>query len=282
LQKYLDQAITWARYVGAVWRSRTGHDTLIARYRATSSDQIFTIIGPGGTLNDLSEADFQRIEAGVSACINMAGVAPIAFDIYSIEAIADPHQANSLAAKMQSQSKPAMFWHQNRSKHDTAHIRMLTQTYPTHSYIRASVSFRRRLDSFHHVFRTVLRPRIFDRPNLRVNFALTGSVARLVLLACALGYRRIAFAGIDLGATRYFWQEATHMRGQPVWMDVNGSFDPAPTATSFQGIGGRVVPNLFEFLRCLKTDSGVALEFTTIDPKGRSALTEFLNRELNA
>ncbi len=280
MQEYLDQAITWARYRAAAWRMRGQDDHLIAQYRAKSVDQVFTIVGSGGTVNDLTEADCARIEAGVSACINMGGVAPLAFDIYSIEAIPDAHQSDSLAAAVRAQTKPAIFWFQNRAKHNSPHIRALTSAFPTHAYARASVSVRKRLPSYRHVFRHVMRSRVFDQPNLNVNFALTGSVARLVLLACALGYRKIAFVGIDLGTTKYFWQEGASLRGQAPWQDLHGAFDPKPTAASFQGTGGLVVPTLFDFLRSLHEDAGVALKFSTIDPKGRSRLTAFLRDEL--
>lgn len=279
MQEYLDQLITLARYAGARWRSRGQDDRLIARYRTTDPKAVFTICGAGGTLNDLSEADLQEIERGTSAAINMAGVAPIAFDIYSIEALSDPHQSASLAAKMKGQTKPAIFWFQNRSKHDSPEIRALTEHFPTHAYIRVSVSVRKRLTSYRHVFRTVMRRRVFETPDLNLNFALTGSVARLVLLACALGYRRIRFVGIDLGTTRYFWQEGVALRGVAPWQDVHGTFNPRPDAKSFQGKGSLVVPTLLDFLRSLKEDAPVALEFSTLDPAGRSQLTTFLRDE---
>jgi hypothetical protein len=281
MHKYLDQAITLARHAGARWRVRGADDSLIARYRAPDAQAVFTIVGSGGTVNDLSEADMQEIERGTSACINMAGVAPIAFDIYSIEAISDAHQSDSLAAKVAAQGKPAIFWFQNRSKHDSPHIRALTGRFPTHSYTRVSVSVRKRLESYRHVFRTVMRRRVFETPDLNVNFALTGSVARLVLLACALGYRRIRFVGIDLGSTRYFWQEGVALRGVAPWQDVNGAFNPRPDASSFQGRGGLVVPTLQDFLRSLHEDAPVRLEFSTLDPAGRSLLTTFLRDELH-
>lgn len=108
MQRYLDQAITLLRLAGARWRTR-GQDTgLISQNRTTDPQAVFTIVGSGATVNDLSEAEMREIEAGVSACINMAGVAPIAFDIYSIEAIADTRQSDSLAAKLRGQDKPAI------------------------------------------------------------------------------------------------------------------------------------------------------------------------------
>ncbi|MDM7932030.1 hypothetical protein [Tabrizicola sp.] len=156
----------------------------------------------------------------------------------------------------------------------------MTGAFPTHAYVRVSVSVRRRLDSYRHVLRTVIRPHVFGRPDLTINFAFTGSVARLVLLACALGYRRIRFVGIDLGSTPYFWREGMALRGVAPWVDVNGTFNPKPDASSFQGRGGKVVSDLFEFLRSLHEEAGVALEFSTLDPKGRSRLTAFFRDEL--
>lgn len=282
MHRYVDQAITLARHAGARWRVRGQDDSLIARYRAADGQAVFTIVGSGGTVNDLSEADMQEIERGTSACINMAGVAPIAFDIYSIEAIGDAHQSDSLAAKVAAQAKPSIFWFQKRSKHDSPHIRALTERFPTHSYVRASVSVRQRLSSYRHVFRKVISPRVFGAADLNVNFALTGSVARLVLLACALGYRRIRFVGIDLGSTRYFWQEGVALRGAEPWQDLHGAFNPRPDARSFQGRGGAVVPTLQDFLRSLHEDAPARLEFSTIDPKERSLLTRFLRDELYA
>ena len=277
----LDAAITRARYVGARLRTFWQSDHLIARYRCTSADQIFYIVGAGGSVNDLSEADCQRIEAGISASINMACTAPIAFDICSLELIADQHQADSVAAKLAGQAKPALIWFQKRARHENAYIRDLGQRFPMHSYRRASVSVRRRLHTYRHIFRAVMRRRVFVNPDLNVSFALTGTVARLVLLACALGYRNICFVGVDLGSTPYFWQENRALRGVAPWRDVNGTFDPKPTVANFQG-GSRVVPSLFDFLRSLHEDAGVSLTFSTIDPAGRSRLTAYLRDDLYA
>ena len=101
-----------------------------------------------------------------------------------------------------------------------------------------------------------------------------------MLLACAVGYRRICFVGIDLGTTRYFWQEGVILRGVAPWQDLHGACNPKPDAASFQGAGGRVVPVLFDFLRSLHEDAGIRLVFSTLDSKGRSRLTTFLRDEL--
>jgi hypothetical protein len=147
-----------------------------------------------------------------------------------------------------------------------------------HSYRRASVSVRRRLSSFVHVYRGFMAERVFERPNLNVCFALTGTVARLVLLAGMLGYRQVCFVGVDLNGTPYFWQEGRALRGQPPWVDESGLYDPKPSAANFQG-GSRVVPNLFDFLTTLIADRRAPLSFSVLDPGNRSALTPFLTAE---
>lgn len=170
----------------------------------------------------------------------------------------------------------------------TAHRKGLNSNHTIHSkapvsifaYKRASVSVRKRLETYRHIFRTVMRPRLFDSADLRVSFAVTGSLARLTLLGCALGYRRFCYVGIDLGSTPYFWQEAKGLRGAAPWQDKSGLYNPKPTVTDFQ-TAPDVVPGFFDFLRILKAEGGQDLSFETLDPKGRSRLTQFLRDDLN-
>lgn len=273
--------ITWLRYLGAKFRTRGRDDSLIAQFRSDAPDQVFYIVGSGGTVNDLSVADCEKIENGVSVSLNMGGVAPLAFSIYSIEAVNSAHQKDSLARKVRDQSKSAVFWHQDRKKHASSHIDALEREFPMHRYVRASVSVNRDVATFRRIFRDVMRPRVFDAPDLNICFAVTGSVARATLLGCALGYRRFCYVGVDLGSTRYFWHEDHQLRGAEPWQDLDHFYDPNPDVSNFQG-GPRVVPTFFEFLKTLHDESGRDLEFTTIDPKGRSLLTEFLKTGLRA
>ena len=267
--------ITRLRYAGAWLRTRGMDDAPLARFRATAPDQTFYIIGAGASVNDLSEADCRRIEAGTSASINMAALLPLEIDITSLELIADAHQADAIAARLSARRKPPLIWYQNRKKHDTEHWQALKQSFSVFAYRRASVSVRKRLDTYRYIFGRVMRPRLFDGADLRISFAVTGSVARLTLLGCALGYRRFCFVGIDLGSTPYFWQEATGLRGAPQWQDKSGRFNPKPTVDDFQ-TSAKVVPSFHDFLRILHEDSGVPLHFETLDPKGRSNLTKAL------
>jgi hypothetical protein len=276
---HLHSAVTRLRYVGARWQSRRLDPTPLLALRARNIGDVFYILGAGASVNDLSEADCQKIEGATSASINMAGLLPIEADITSLEYIADAHQAESLAARLRSRSKPTLIWFQDRKRHYNDHIARLESEFPTFRYKRASVSVRKRLDTYQHIFRNVIRPRMFDDADVRVSFAVTGSLARLTLLGCALGYRKFCYAGIDLGSTPYFWQEPKGLRGQPQWVDDGGFFNPSPTVNDFQA-SARVVPSFFEFLRILKQDAGVSLEFTTLDPKGRSHLTRFLQEDL--
>jgi hypothetical protein len=281
LHAHFHAVLTHMRYVGAQLQSRRRDPAALRALQARSPEDVFYILGAGASVNDLSEADCRRIEAATSATINMAGLLPIEADITSLEYVKDSHQAASLAANLRARkAKPVLIWFQDRRRYDNAHIAALEAEFPTFRYKRASVSVRKRLDTYRHIFDRVMRPRLFDRTDLRVSFAVTGSLARLTLLGCALGYRRFCYAGIDLGSTPYFWQEPRGLRDAPQWVDEGGFFSPRPIAADFQA-SGRVVPSFYEFLRILKDDAGVPLEFTTLDPKGRSNLTRFLQEDLN-
>jgi hypothetical protein len=281
LHARLNALITRARYIGAQLQTRGKDDAPLRRFRATAPDQVFYIIGAGASVNDLSEADCARIEAGTSASINMAALLPLEVDITSLELVADAHQSASIAASLKARKKPVLIWYQDRAKHHTPHWEALRQLFPVFAYKRASVSVRKRLETYRHIFRKIIRPRLFDGADLRVSFAVTGSLARLTLLGCALGYRRFCYVGIDLGSTPYFWQEAKGLRGAPQWQDNTGLYNPKPTVADFQA-SPRVVPSFYDFLRILKVESGQDLVFETLDPKGRSNLTRFLSDDLNA
>jgi hypothetical protein len=114
---------------------------------------------------------------------------------------------------------------------------------------------------------------VFERPNLRVCFAVTGSVARLTLLGLALGYRRIYFSGIDLGSTPYFWLDDRTDSNQKT-PNLSSDYTVASVGAMRQGSGG-AVPNFFEFLTAL-SHARNDLDFATFDPKRRSLLTPFL------
>lgn len=279
LHARINTLITSARYLGAQMQTRGLDDAPLRRFRATAPDQVFYIIGAGASVNDLSEEDCARIEAATSASINMAALLPLEVDITSLELVADAHQAASIAGCLGARKKPVLIWYQDRVKHHTPHWETLRRQFPVFAYKRASVSVRKRLETYRHIFRTVMRPRLFEKADLRVSFAVTGSVARLTLLGCALGYRRFCFVGIDLGSTPYFWQEAHVLRGAAPWQDKSGLYNPKPTVADFQ-TAPTVVPGFFDFLRILWAEGGQDLSFETLDPKGRSRLTQFLRDDL--
>ncbi len=273
----IDLWITKARYLGAWLRTRGVDTTRLGQYRASGPQDVFYIIGAGGTVNDLSEADITAIEAGTSACINMAAVAPIAFDLYSLELVEYDADYRAIAEKLRNQTKPALIWYQNRKKHETEWIAKLAREFPVFRYARVSVSVRKKLAVFDHIWAKFMARRVLDTPDLALSFALTGSVARLTLLALALGFKRIGFVGVDLGSTPYFWLEERSLRGQTQWGEASGDYVQPSLGAARQG-SGATVPNFYEFLDKLRASDRTVSMFT-IDPHKRSNLTKFLETD---
>lgn len=270
----MDLWITRARYLGAWLRTRDVDTAAIATYRAKTPQDTFYIIGAGGTVNDLSEDDIAAIEAGTSACINMAAVAPIAFDIYSLELVAHEAHYRAIAAKLRAQEKPALIWFQNRAKHETDWLAQLEFEFPLFRYTRVSVSVRRRLAVWQAVWTRFVGPRVLNAPDLALGFAVTGSVARLTLLALSLGYRHIGFVGVDLGSTPYFWLEDRQLRDQPPWVDGSGVYAGVSIGAVSQ-TSATIVPNVTQFLASLR-QTIPDLDLFTLDPAARSNLTGHL------
>jgi hypothetical protein len=269
----LDLAVTALRWHGARFRARGTDTAPLAALRAQGPEEVFHIVGPGGTLNDLGPEERGRINAGMSASVNMAVLAPLDFRLCSLEAVLEECDRAAIAAALRAKTRPPVLWFQDRAKHDNAHVRALEREFGFYRYRRASVSVRRNLATFRYLLRAFILPRVLTRPDLAVSFALCGSVARLVLLALSLGYRRIAFAGVDLGSTQYFWLEETPPT--PTLATVlSAGYQVMSTGAVQQG-GGGVVPNLFDFLAAL-ADEIPDLQFSTLDPAGRSRLTPFL------
>jgi len=275
---WLHLGITALRYSGAVWGTR-GQDTApIERFRANSPVALFTIFGPGASINDLTSSEHAAISKGTSAAVNMAALAPLDFDICSLEAFVDQRDLMAYQQALVQKSRPPLLWYQDRAKHENEMIARLDSEFGLYRYRRASVSVKKDLRNFELVLRKLILPNVFERPNLRVCFAVTGSVARLTLLGLALGYRRIFFSGIDLGSTPYFWLD-NRTEPDPRAHDLSSNYTVASVGAMRQGSGG-AVPNFFEFLTALSR-ARVDLEFATFDPKRRSRLTPFLENLKN-
>lgn len=271
--RWLHGMATLLRLAGARLRSRGRDPSAIAAFAASGPEATFTILGAGASVNDLTPADIARIEAGTTASINMAALLPIRLDIVSLELVASQGQFDAIDAALARQAGDFVIWFQDRKKHRNGFSRALAERYPFFAYRRASVSTGRSLDIYRAQFRRIIAPQVFaPNPDLRVSFALTGSVARLVLLGCSLGYRRFGFAGVDLGATPYFWQEEAWAAHPDRWRDDSPVWTSGATVAHYLSPAAPV-PNVPDFLRILREDSPVPLEFFTIDPKGRSRLT---------
>lgn len=270
LMAWANLLLTALRYQAAVIATAGQSTAPLARFRATEPGAVFTIVGAGGTVNDLTSAYRAQIAGGVCASINMAALAPMDFDICSTEAFVAQTDLEAFLAALREKSRVPLIWHQNRARHENALIARLEAEVGLYRYRRASVSVHGDVRNFELAFRRFVAPRVFGRPNLRVCFALTGSVARLVLLAASLGYRHIRFVGVDLGSTPYFWLEQPGASTPALSAD----YQTTSLGATRQGAGG-VVPDFFQFIREIKSHQP-DLDLATFDPKGRSRLTPFL------
>lgn len=274
MEPWFHLTLTRARYFFANRRTKARDVSAIRALQPSSVRETFFILGAGASLNDLSEAELQAIESATSAAINMAAIAPINCDLYAMEEILSEADCDILLSALQKKSKRGLIWYQDRSKYEYPQTKRLETNYPFYRYLRASVSIKGSIANFRYAWRNYMMKKVFEEPNFAVSFALTGTVARLVLLAISLGYRRIGFSGVDLGATPYFWIESKWMRG--VEIEVSRSSDYRTTSVGAIRQGGKgVVPNLYDFLTEIRLTSP-EISFFTVDPKKRSNLTHYL------
>jgi hypothetical protein len=273
LVQRLDLVVTALRWHGARFRARKTDTTPVSSLRAQDPTAVFYIVGPGGTLNDLGPEERSMISTGMSASVNMAVLAPLDFRICGLEAVLENRDCAAIAEAIRAKTHPPLLWFQDRAKYDNEHVRMLEHDFGLYRYRRVSVSVRRNLATFRYLLRAFMLPRMLNRPDLAVSFALCGSVARLVLFALSLGYRRISFAGVDLGSTQYFWLEGKQA-DEIHAVELSQDYKEMSRGALRQG-GNEAVPNLFEFLRALSEEIP-EVSFATIDPCERSRLTAFL------
>ncbi|MDM7932023.1 hypothetical protein [Tabrizicola sp.] len=266
--------LTSMRYAAAVRATRDQDCTPLERLRARTSKSVFTIVGPGATINDLGHAERAVMAAGVTAAVNMAALASMDFDLCSLEAMTNRADHHAYRVSLLAKSRLPLLWFQDRARHASPFVDELDQEFGLYRYRRASVSIERDLGTFRFILNRFMLPRVLERPNLRVSFALTGSIARLTLLALSLGYRDIRFAGVDLGSTAYFWLERPQ---EMVASELSAEYQRMSPGALRMG-GGGSVPNLFEFLQAL-LDEVPGLQFQTFDPRGRSRLTPFLYQQ---
>lgn len=282
----LHSAITWVRYCGSKLQTRNQNDDIIRQFTCKDRDDVFYIVGTGGSLCDLSDGDCAKIEAGTSICINLAITADIAFDLASLEYIPDDHILDAYSSNACKRGKTTVFWFQKRSKYENNYLDSLRKEFTVHSYKRISVSANRDLDIYHNAYQKIMRPAIFEKADFNISFATVGSIARATLLGLGLGYRHICFVGIDLNSNPYFWTDIPQPRGGKAFEDKSGFYNYAPRSGLSQAgksVLNRVpkVPNFYDFLRILHNDPKTPnIEFTSLDPKGRSDLTRFLQQEL--
>ena len=284
--RVLHGAITRLRYWGTKVSVRGRSDADIRQFSCRTPTDIFYIVGTGGSLCDLSNADCELIEAGTSICINLAITADIAFDLASLEYIPDPHILDAYQSNAQKYGKTAVFWFQKRSKYENAQLDALRQKCTIHDYKRVSVSTNRDLGIYERAYRKIVRPATFQKPDFNMSFANVGSVARTTLLGLGLGYRRICYVGVDLNSNPYFWTSSPQPRCGKAFEDKSGYYNYAPRAGLRQA-GESVldsipkVPNFYDFLHILNSDAGTPeIEFSTLDPNGQSSLTKFLESEI--
>lgn len=244
-----------------------GDGALLRPIRPASDDEVFFIVGTGASLNDLRPQDWQAIASGRSASVNMAILAPVAFDLCSFEFMPNAFLAETVASRLRAHGGRGVLWVQDRAEHRSPHLETLAAEFPMHRYRPVDVSTGGRIDILRRVWALGMRGRILVRPDFRLCHALIGSVARVVLLGLALGYRRICLAGFDQNANPYFWQEGRMPGGGPPWHDQSGVY-AAPPRSGLVQAGGL---SLRDFLVMLADHEGVG--FSVIDPARRSALS---------
>lgn len=272
--RLFDLSVTALRWYGARFRARKLDTAPLAAHRATGPEDVFYIVGPGGTLNDLNAADRDRINNGTSASVNMAVLAPFDFRICSVEAILNQRDEFAIAAALRKKTRPPLIWFQNRAKYDSEHIRAVEREFPFYRYCRASVSVRGNLRTFYYILHHFMRKRLIEQPDLSVCFAMCGSIARLVMLALSLGYRRICFAGVDLGSTQYYWLEENPALDPSGADQISDIYKVMSKGALSQG-GAEMAPNFFQFVEAIARECP-EVRFSTLDPRQRSRLTQYL------
>lgn len=273
LKSELNFAITAVRAFGVQLRTPISDPSMLHQFKATQTKDTFYVMGPGGSLNDLTADHLARIQAGTSISINLAVLAPIDFDFCAQEAVHAQSDLEVIQAALRAKSNPVI-WFQNREKYNNDWMKTLEREFDFYRYRRISVSVKGDFPSFQTVWDRLIAPHIFEKPNLATCFAVTGTIARAVILGVMLGYRKFGFAGIDLGHTDYFWREPNPLNGYVPSVAISSFYDGMSTGAISQG-GSKTVPNFFDFLRILKR-SHPEIELFTLDPKGRSRVTEFL------
>lgn len=271
---WIHLGLTWARYQLSAFRARGMDTSPLEQLRATPERDTFFVIGPGASLNYLSEGDRAQIRAGVSLAVNMAALAPIDFDICALEAIHNETDYDAYRKALLSKARTPVIWFQDRKKHTSTHVLKIEREFGLFRYKRVSVSIKKKMPYFELAFQRLILPRVFDTPDLGLCFALTGSIARATLLGLALGYRRIRFIGIDLGSTPYFWMDDAPETEKIEQVDVSSFYLTDSPGAHRQG-SASVVPNFYQFLAAL-AKARPELDFATIDPARRSRLTPFL------
>lgn len=260
-------ALTRLRRLRAAHGRRLHDAAPMARFRAPASGAVFHIVGTGASLNDLRPRDWRAIAAGRSVSVNMAILAPVAFDLCSFEFMPNAFLGGTVAECLRGRGGQGLLWVQDRPQHRSPHLDALAAEFPMHRYAPVDVSTGGRADVLRRVWLAEMRGHVIERPDPRLCYALIGSVARVVLLGVSLGYRRICLSGFDQNANPYFWQEGRMPGGVPRWHDESGVYAAQPRSGIVQAAG----LSLLAFLRILSEAEGVA--FSVIDPARRSALS---------
>ena len=239
--------------------------------------QTFFVVGTGASVNGLTPPDWQAIAAGRSLSITLGILAPVAFDLCSFEFLPNAFWADTVARHLRARGR-GVLWVEDRPAHRSPFLDGLAAEFPMHRYAPVDVSQGGQAAHLRRVWRAEMRAVVRAGRDLRLSYALIGSVARAVLLGLALGYRRICLEGIDQNANPYFWQEP----GAVVpWHDPSGVTAARPTSGLLQA--GQVQAGLLQagqspdgvslraFLQILAEEEG--LQLTLLDPARRSALS---------
>jgi hypothetical protein len=177
--------------------------------------------------------------------------------------------ADTVTDRLRGRERPFVLWVQDRARHRSPHLDVLAAEFPMHRYRPVDVSTGGQAGMLEQVWVSEMRAWVLEQADLRLSYALIGSVARTVLLGLALGYRRICLVGIDQNANPYFWQEDRMPDGSAPWVDGSGVYSALPQSGLVQSRG----VSLVDFLHILHRDGAV---FSVIDPRRRSALSAVL------
>lgn len=169
------------------------------------------ILGTGASAADLSAEKLAYIESQFSIGVNQWILHPMVPDVYAYEVDPDVRLLQELDRPQVREKSPLLLFLKPSKREDFPNARFVPDFMKERSYLysRVNIWTRKERNIARDFVRVTCLLGRLERGDILLDNGAT--IARMMALVVALGFRRIVLVGVDLDNVDYFWHRAPHL-----------------------------------------------------------------------